>query len=98
MKFYAGKAEVVVPKLYKENIKADVVIVDPPRKGCEKEVIDTIITMAPSKVVYVSCNPSTLARDVKFIEDGGYVLKNIQPVDMFPWSVHCEVVVKLIKV
>lgn len=91
--FYAGKAEEVVPRLYQQNIKADVVIVDPPRKGCEEEVIDTIIKMAPKKVVYVSCNPSTLARDIKLLEAGGYNLKKVQPVDMFPWTVHVECVV-----
>lgn len=91
--FYTGKAEEVVPKLYKQKVKADVVIVDPPRKGCEKEVIDTIINMSPKKVVYVSCNPSTLARDVKLLEEGGYMLKKVQPVDMFPWSVHVECVI-----
>lgn len=91
--FYAGKAEEVVPRLYKQNIEADVVIVDPPRKGCEQEVIDTIIKMAPKKVIYVSCNPSTLARDIKLLEAGGYKLKNVQPVDMFPWTVHVETVV-----
>jgi 23S rRNA (uracil1939-C5)-methyltransferase len=74
-----------------------VVIVDPPRKGCEKEVIDTIINMAPEKVVYVSCNPSTLARDIKLLEIGGYKLKKVQPVDMFPWSVHVECVVLMEK-
>ncbi len=93
--FYVGKAEEIVPKLYKQSIKADVVIVDPPRKGCEKEVIDTIISMAPEKVVYVSCNPSTLARDVKLFEAGGYKLVKVQPVDMFPWSVHVETVILL---
>lgn len=91
--FYAGKAEELVPRLSKQNIKADVVIVDPPRKGCEKEVIDTIISMASQKVVYVSCNPSTLARDIKFLEEGGYRLRKVQPVDMFPWSVHVETVI-----
>ncbi|MEL7648154.1 MAG: 23S rRNA (uracil(1939)-C(5))-methyltransferase RlmD [Sedimentibacter sp.] len=95
--FYAGKAEVVLPKLYKKNIKADVVIVDPPRKGCEKEVIDTIKSMQPQRVVYVSCNPSTLARDVKLLEEGGYKLKKIQPVDMFPWTHHVETVCLLTK-
>lgn len=95
VEFYAGKAEEVLPKLYKQNIKADVVIVDPPRKGCEKEVIDTMISMSPQKIVYVSCNPSTLARDIKMLEEGGYKLKEVQPVDMFPWSVHTEVVVKI---
>lgn len=93
--FYAGKAEEFLPKLYKQNIEADVVIVDPPRKGCEKEVIDTMISMAPQKIVYVSCNPSTLARDIKMLEEGGYKLKEVQPVDMFPWSVHVETVVLL---
>lgn len=91
--FYAGKAEEVVPRLYQQNIKADVVIVDPPRKGCEEEVIDTIIKMAPKKVVYVSCNPSTLVRDVKLLEAGGYNLKRVQPVDMFPWTVHVEAII-----
>ena len=91
--FFAGKAEVIVPKLYKQNIKADIVIVDPPRKGCEKEVIDTIISMSPKKVVYVSCNPSTLARDVKLLENSGYKLEKVQPVDQFPWTVHVESII-----
>ncbi|WP_312699311.1 hypothetical protein [Sedimentibacter sp.] len=91
--FFAGKAEVIVPKLYKQNIKADIVIVDPPRKGCEKEVIDTIISMSPKKVVYVSCNPLTLARDVKLLENSGYRLEKVQPVDQFPWTVHVECVI-----
>ena len=96
--FFAGKAELIVPKLYKQNIKADIIIVDPPRKGCEKEVIDTIIKMAPGKIVYVSCNPSTLARDIKLLEQGGYSLKKVQPVDQFPWSVHVESVVLMSRV
>lgn len=95
VEFFAGKAEEVVPKLYKQKIKADVVIVDPPRKGCEKPVIDTIINMSPKKVVYVSCNPSTLARDIKLLEEGGYKLIKAQPVDMFPWTVHVETCVLL---
>ena len=93
--FYAGKAEQILPKLYKQNIKADIVIVDPPRKGCEKAVIDTIISMAPNKVVYVSCNPSTLARDIKLLENGGYISKKVQPVDQFPWTYHVETCVLL---
>jgi len=93
--FYAGEAEVLVPKLYKQNIKADIVIVDPPRKGCEQEVIETIISMSPKKIVYVSCNPSTLARDIKQLETGGYVLTKVQPVDQFPWTVHVEMIVSL---
>lgn len=96
--FFAGKAEVVLPKLYKKNIKADVVIVDPPRKGCEKEVIDTIISMKSNRVVYVSCNPSTLARDIKMLEEGGYRLLEVQPVDQFPWTHHVETVVLMSRV
>jgi len=95
--FIAAKAEQAVPRLYKQGIKADIVIVDPPRKGCEKEVIDTIIRMSPDRIVYVSCNPSTLARDVKLLEEGGYELKKVQPLDMFPWSVHVECVCLLVR-
>jgi len=96
--FFTGKAEKLLPKLYSKNIKADVVILDPPRKGCEQEVLDTIINMAPQRVVYVSCNPSTLARDIKLLETGGYQLKKIQPVDQFPWTLHCESLVLLNRV
>lgn len=96
--FFAGTAEEILPKLHKEkNIKADCIIVDPPRKGCEKEVIDTMIQINPEKIVYVSCNPSTLARDIKLLEDGGYKLSKVQPVDMFPWTVHVECVVLIEK-
>ncbi len=93
--FYAGKTEKILPMLYKKNISADVIIVDPPRKGCEKEVIDTIIDLSPEKVVYVSCSPQSLARDIKLLESGGYKLKKIQPVDQFPWTVHVETVILL---
>ncbi|MFA7550180.1 MAG: 23S rRNA (uracil(1939)-C(5))-methyltransferase RlmD, partial [Sedimentibacter sp.] len=91
--FYAGKAEEILPKLYMQNIKADIIILDPPRKGCEKEVIDTIISMSPERLVYVSCNPSTLARDIKLLENGGYITKKVQPVDQFPWTVHVESII-----
>ncbi|MBP3283918.1 MAG: 23S rRNA (uracil(1939)-C(5))-methyltransferase RlmD [Clostridia bacterium] len=94
--FYCGKAEEVVPKLYSEGIRADVVVVDPPRSGCDKVLIDTILEMKPKKIVYVSCNPGTLARDVAALE--GYEVKMVQPVDMFPWSFHVETVVEICKV
>ncbi len=93
VEFHAGKAEEIIPELYKQNIKADIVILDPPRKGCGKEVIDTIINMAPGRLVYVSCNPSTLARDIKLLEGGGYKLEKTQPLDQFPWSVHVESII-----
>lgn len=88
--FYCGKAEEVVPKLYDEGVRADVVVVDPPRSGCDRVLIDTILKMKPKRIVYVSCNPGTLARDVALLD--GYEVKRVQPVDMFPWSYHTEVV------
>lgn len=91
--FYAGKAEEVVPSLYKEGKKANVVVVDPPRKGCDERVLDTIVSMEPDRVVYVSCNPSTLARDLNYLNQKGYKCVEIQPVDMFPHTVHVETVV-----
>ncbi len=94
--FYCGKAEDVFPKLHSQGIDADIVIVDPPRKGCEKSVLDTIIAMKPEKVVYVSCNPATLARDLKILGDGGYEVIEVQPVDMFPHGTHVESVTKLV--
>lgn len=93
--FYSGKAEEVVPKLYEEGINADVVVVDPPRSGCDKVLIETVLKMKPKKIVYVSCNPGTLARDVEMLD--GYEVKKVQPVDMFPWSFHVETVCLLTK-
>ena len=95
--FYAGKAEEVVPKMYKEGKTANVVVVDPPRKGCDDKVLDTIVSMAPDRVVYVSCNPSTLARDLAYLDERGYKCIEIQPVDMFPHTMHVECVAKIIK-
>ncbi|MDD4690293.1 MAG: 23S rRNA (uracil-5-)-methyltransferase RumA, partial [Eubacteriales bacterium] len=79
--------------LHENNIIADVIILDPPRKGCEMHVLDTIINMSPKKIVYVSCNPQTLARDIKILENGGYKLNKVQPVDQFPWTLHVECVI-----
>lgn len=91
--FYSGNAEDVVPELYRQGMKADVVIVDPPRKGCDEVLLKTLIEMAPECIVYVSCNPSTLARDMKVLHGSGYEAKEVQPVDMFPWTNHVECVV-----
>lgn len=93
--FEAGPAEEVIPKWYKEGKHADVLVVDPPRKGCDEALLTTIIEQRPNRVVYVSCNPATLARDLRILEDGGYKTKEVQPVDMFPQSTHCEVVAVL---
>ncbi|WP_223642873.1 23S rRNA (uracil(1939)-C(5))-methyltransferase RlmD [Planococcus sp. 4-30] len=90
--FEAGPAEQVIPRWYKEGKKADVLVVDPPRKGCDEQLLRTILKQRPRRVVYVSCNPATLARDLRILEDGGYRTKEVQPVDMFPQSTHCEAV------
>ena len=97
VEFYVGKAEEVVPKMYSEGKTANVVVVDPPRKGCDEKVLDTIVSMKPDRVVYVSCNPSTLARDLAYLNERGYKCHEIQPVDMFPHSVHVENVAWLSK-
>lgn len=95
--FIVGKSEEVFPKLMKKGIKGNKVVLDPPRKGCEKEVLEAIVELNPEKVVYVSCNSTTMARDVKYLVENGYRVEEVQPVDMFPHTAHCEVVVKLQK-
>lgn len=90
VEFYEGAAELVLPELCEEGKTADVVVLDPPRKGCEVEVLDSIIKLSPKRIVYVSCNPSTLARDLNYLSENGFVVKEVQPVDMFAGSVHVE--------
>ena len=79
-----------MPRLYKQDIRPDVVVVDPPRAGCTEEVLKTFAAMEPERIVYVSCNPATLARDLKILDGLGYKTKKVQPVDMFPMSFHVE--------
>jgi len=88
--FAVGLSEEVIPRWREEGVVADVVVVDPPRKGCDEALLDTIVRMQPKRVVYVSCNPSTLARDLAVLEAGGYRTVEVQPVDMFPHTVHVE--------
>lgn len=95
VEFLAGEAEKVVPKMYEKGTKADVVFVDPPRKGCDEKLLNTIIDMKAKKVVYISCNPATLARDLKTLTENGYEIKEVQPVDMFPQTCHVECVTLL---
>lgn len=96
--FYTGAAEDVCPKLIKEGERADVVVVDPPRKGCDNRLLDAIGAMSPQKIVYVSCNVSTLARDAKFLhEKYGYSMHEAFPFDQFPHSMHVETVCLLSK-
>ena len=98
VEFFVGKAEEVLPEQYEKNhIKADVIVVDPPRKGCDELCLETIVKMAPEKVVYVSCDSSTLARDVKYLGENGYAVKRVRTVDMFGMSGHVETVALLTK-
>lgn len=93
--FEAGPAEEVIPNWYKSGKEFDVLVVDPPRKGCDEHLLNTILEHKPGRIVYVSCNPATLARDLRILEDGGYRTQEIQPVDMFPHSSHVECVARL---
>ncbi|MBP3039716.1 23S rRNA (uracil(1939)-C(5))-methyltransferase RlmD [Bacillaceae bacterium Marseille-Q3522] len=92
VEFAVGKAETVIPAWYKAGITADVLVVDPPRKGCDEALLETIAKMQPEKIVYVSCNPATLARDLRYLQDHGYRTAEVQPVDMFPQTGHVECV------
>ena len=101
--FFVGKAEEVLPEYYAEyerehngeTAHADVIVVDPPRKGCDETLLETIVKMQPEKVVYVSCDSATLARDLKYLCANGYEIKMCRGVDQFPQSVHVETVVLL---
>ena len=101
--FFVGKAEEVLPDYYdryeKEHggkqARADVIVVDPPRKGCDEALLETIVKMAPERVVYVSCDSATLARDMKYLCGNGYEVRKVRAVDMFPMTVHVETVVLL---
>ncbi|WP_216697172.1 23S rRNA (uracil(1939)-C(5))-methyltransferase RlmD [Anaerostipes faecalis] len=97
--FFVGKAEEVLPEEYKKHgVYADVIVVDPPRKGCDKKLLDTMVKMEPKRIVYVSCDPATLARDVKVLGENGYQVEKVSVVDQFSHSSHVESVVLLTKV
>ena len=96
--FFVGAAEDVVPTQYEKSggkLGADVVTLDPPRKGCDEKLLETVVKMAPSRIVYVSCDPGTLARDVKVLVERGYEVKRVRACDMFGGSFHVETVVLL---
>lgn len=95
--FLVGEAEIIIPKLINDGVIADVVVVDPPRKGCDKTLLEAISHMGPKTIVYVSCDPGTLARDLGILNELGYTTKEIQPVDMFPQTAHVECVAKIEK-
>ena len=100
--FFVGKAEEVLPEYYAnyekehgEKAYADVIVVDPPRKGCDETLLETMVQMQPKRIVYVSCDSATLARDLKYLCESGYEIKKVKPVDQFPHTVHVETVVCL---
>ena len=98
--FYVGKSEEIVPELYKtKGVKPDVMVVDPPRKGCEESLLNLMLQMQPKRIVYVSCDSATLARDLKILcATNEYEIKKVQPVDMFPHTGHVETVVLMSRV
>ncbi len=103
--FFVGKAEEVVTAFYESRkaddgtghnmTRPDVIVVDPPRKGCDEKLLDTIVTMSPQRVVYVSCDSATLARDLKVLSERGYKIVKVQPVDQFANTVHVECVIMM---
>ncbi|HWQ58482.1 MAG TPA: 23S rRNA (uracil(1939)-C(5))-methyltransferase RlmD [Clostridia bacterium] len=92
-RFVCGDAAEVLPKLVSADFSPDVVILDPPRKGCDPAVLEALVASGAKRLIYVSCDPATLARDCKRLREGGYELKSVQPVDMFPQTAHVECVV-----
>ena len=93
VEFFVGKAEEVLPEEYEKNgVYADVIVVDPPRKGCDVQLLETMVLMKPQRIVYVSCDSATLARDLRYLCDRGYELTRICPVDQFAHTVHVETV------
>ena len=103
--FFVGKAEEVLPEFYEKEsrkpdadmLHPDVIVVDPPRKGCDEKCLETMLRMEPDRIVYVSCDPATLARDLKILCEGGYELRKVRPVDQFGHTTHVETVVLLSK-
>ena len=93
--FQGDVGEMIGKELLPKGLKADVVVLDPPRDGCREEVLAGILALRPARIVYVSCNPATQARDCRRLADSGYVLRTLQPFDMFPQTAHIEVVALL---
>lgn len=98
VEFFVGKAEEVLPEQFERNQEpVDVIVVDPPRKGCDSVCLDTMVKMAPKRIVYVSCDSATLARDVKYLGERGYVVRRVRCCDMFGQGVHVETAVLLVR-
>lgn len=97
VEFFVGKSEEVIPQLINDNVNADVIVVDPPRKGCDIKLLEAIGKTNTERIVYVSCDPSTLGRDLKILDELGYETVEVQPVDMFPQTSHIENVCYLVR-
>ena len=95
--FHTAAVETLLPRLVKNGLRPDVIVLDPPRKGASPEALAAIVQLAPARVVMVSCNPATLARDLAFLFENGYQVEKVQPVDLFPRTRHVECVVLLSK-
>ena len=100
--FFVGKAEEVLPEFYAEHknektamLHPDVIVVDPPRKGCDEKCLETMLLMKPERIVYVSCDSATLARDLKVLAEGGYEVKRVRAVDQFAHTTHVECVIMM---
>ena len=96
--FLCEDAERALPRLVQAGLRPDVVVLDPPRKGCEEPALQAIANCGASKILYISCNPATLARDAKYLADAGFEIKKVQPIDMFPQTMHVETVVLMSRV
>ena len=96
-RFFQGEAKEVLSSLVQEGYSPEIVVVDPPRGGMHKKVVSSVLKLNPERIIYVSCNPSTLARDLKILCEKDYILEKVQPIDMFPQTYHIESVAKLIK-
>ncbi|MCD6485904.1 MAG: 23S rRNA (uracil(1939)-C(5))-methyltransferase RlmD [Syntrophobacterales bacterium] len=94
-RFYKGNVENILGRFIKENTRADIVLIDPPRTGCTKKTLARIDTLKPKRIVYISCNPATQARDIRYLTGRGFSLETLQPVDMFPQTKHIEVIALL---
>ena len=97
-RFFCADAGAAATRLAAEGLRPDVIVLDPPRKGCDEATLSAVVKMNPQRVVYVSCNPATAARDAKWLETQGYRTEKVQPVDLFPRTKHCECVLLMSKV
>ena len=97
-RFIAGAAESVLPQLVADGFLADLVVLDPPRSGCDRVVLETLLSFMPQRIIYVSCDPATLARDLRILCESVYTVQRVQPVDMFPQTGHVESVVLLMRI